>query len=61
MVRGVSNARKGSKILSFFFRSSLVFSSLLHLLRSWKVDSANYLALTGFYEVRKESCNKYCN
>jgi hypothetical protein len=31
MVRGVSNTREGSKILSFLFGSSLVRSSLLHL------------------------------
>jgi hypothetical protein len=30
-VRGVSNPREGSKILTFLFRPRLVYSSLLHL------------------------------
>jgi hypothetical protein len=47
MLRGVSNAREGSKILSFLFRPRLVCSSLLHLLTAWTVDSANF-ALTEF-------------
>ena len=42
MVRGVSNPREGSKILTFLFRSRLVCSSLLHLRSSWKVNSANF-------------------
>ena len=42
MVRGVSNAREGPEILTFLFGSRLVCSSLLHLLCSWKVDSANF-------------------
>jgi hypothetical protein len=33
------------------------FSSVL---TAWKVNSRNFV-LTAFYEVRKESCNKYCN
>jgi hypothetical protein len=48
IVRGVSKPRKGSKILTFIFRSRVVSSSLLHLRSSWKVDSANYFALTEF-------------
>ena len=51
LVRGVSRPREGSKILSFLFRSHLVCSSLLHLGRSWKVNTANF-ALCVFYEVR---------
>jgi hypothetical protein len=51
MVRGVSNARKGSKIPFFLFRPRLVCSSLLHLRSSWKVNSANYFALWTFSEV----------
>ena len=47
MVRGVSRAREGSKILTFLFRTRLVCSSLLHLRSSWKVNSANF-ALTEF-------------
>jgi hypothetical protein len=31
MIRGVSNPREGSKILSFLFRPRLVCNSLLHL------------------------------
>jgi len=46
MVRGVSNACEGSKISTFLFRA-LVYSSLLHLRTSWKVNSANF-ALTEF-------------
>ena len=51
MVRGVSNPREGSKILTFLFRPRLVCSSLLHLRSSWKEDSANYFASTVFSEV----------
>ena len=51
MLRGVSNPREASKILSFLLRPRLVCSSLLHLRRSGKVDSANYFALTAFLEV----------
>ena len=52
MVRGVSNAREGSKILTFLFRPRLVCSSLLHLRSSWKVNSprAGY-RFTEFFEV----------
>jgi hypothetical protein len=46
----VRKPREGSKTLTFLFRPRLVHSSLLHLLSSWKVDSANF-ALTEFYEV----------
>ena len=35
MLRGVSNPGEGSEILSFLFRSRLVYSSLLHLRSSW--------------------------
>jgi hypothetical protein len=42
MLRGVWNLREGSKILTFLFRSHLVCSSLLHLGRSWKVNTANF-------------------
>ncbi len=52
MVRGVSNARKGSKIIGFPFRSLLVCGSLLHIRSSWKDDPANF-AQTAFSEVRK--------
>jgi hypothetical protein len=50
MVRGVSNAREGAKILSFLFRPRLVCSSLLHLLSSWKANSANF-ALVDISEI----------
>jgi hypothetical protein len=50
---GVSNACGGSKILTFLFRSRLVCYSLLHLRGSWKVNCANYFAMTEFYEVRE--------
>jgi hypothetical protein len=46
MLRGVSNPGEGSEILSFLFRSRLVYSSLLHLRSSWKEDSPNF-ALPG--------------
>jgi hypothetical protein len=36
LVRGVSDPREGSLILTFLFRSRLVCSSLLHLRGSWK-------------------------
>jgi hypothetical protein len=45
MLRGVSNACEGSKILSFLYQPRLVCSSPLHLRTSWKVNSANF-ALT---------------
>jgi hypothetical protein len=50
MVRVVSNPREDSNILSFPFRSRLVCSSLLHILSSWKVYSANF-AFTEFSDV----------
>jgi hypothetical protein len=50
LVRGVSNAFGGSEVLTFLFRSRLVCSSLLHLLSSWKVNTANF-ALCVFSEV----------
>ncbi len=53
MVRGVSNAREGSKILMFLFRPRLVCSSLLHLRSSWKVFSVNYFALRTFCELSR--------
>ena len=52
LVRGVSNPREGSKILTFLVRSSLVCSSPLHLRSSWKANSANYFAMTESLEVR---------
>ena len=51
MIRGVSNAREGSKILTFFYWPRRVCSSLLHLRSSWKVNSRN-VALCAFSEVR---------
>jgi hypothetical protein len=51
ILRGVSNAREGSKILRFLFRSPLVCSSLLHLRSSGKVKSANYYALCTLSDV----------
>ncbi len=45
MVRGVSNPREGSKMLTFLYRPRLVCSSLI---RSWKVNFANYVALRTF-------------
>src|SRR5918993_177940 len=50
MVRVVSNAREGSKNLTFLFRSRLVCNSLPHLLSSWKVGSAN-VALCAFCDL----------
>jgi hypothetical protein len=50
MVRRVSNAFEGSKILFFLFRPRQVCSSLLHLRSSWKGCSANF-RFTEFYEV----------
>jgi hypothetical protein len=48
ILRGVSNAREGSKILIFLLRPRVVCSSLLHLRSSSNGDSANYFALTEF-------------
>jgi hypothetical protein len=42
LVRGVSNACEGSKILSFLFRSRLVCYSLLHLRGSGKECSKKF-------------------
>jgi hypothetical protein len=42
MLRGVSNACEGSKILSFPYRPRLVCSSLLHLRSSGKVNSPKF-------------------
>jgi hypothetical protein len=42
MVRGVSNAREDSKILTFLFRPRLVCSVLLHLRSSWMVNSPKF-------------------
>jgi hypothetical protein len=39
LLRGVSDPREGSKILSFLFRSRVVYSSLLHLRASWNSPS----------------------
>jgi hypothetical protein len=43
LVRGVSNACEGSKILSFLFRFRLVCSSLLHLRSSWTLYPRNII------------------
>jgi hypothetical protein len=48
MLRGVSNPRKGSKILFSLSRFRLVYNPLLDLLSSWKGSSANYFVLTEF-------------
>jgi len=54
MVRGVSNACEGSKILSFLYQPRLVCSSLLHLRSSWKVNSPKLdFRFTEFSEVRR--------
>ena len=53
MLRGVSNPREGSKILSVLFRPRLVCSSFLHLRSSWKGNSAKF-AVTEFSGVRSE-------
>jgi hypothetical protein len=45
MLRGVSNPREGSKILTFLYRPRLECSS-------WKVNSMNF-ARTEFSEVRR--------
>ena len=50
-VRGVSNAREGSKFLTFLFRTQVVCYLLLHLRSSWKENSANYFSLTVSLEV----------
>ena len=42
MFRGVSNPRKGSKILTFLYRPRLVCSSLLDLRSSWEVHAAKF-------------------
>jgi hypothetical protein len=52
LVRRVSNAREGSKILSFPFRPRLVCSSLLHLRSSQNLPSASFV-LTAFSEVQR--------
>jgi hypothetical protein len=53
MLRGVSSAREGSKILTFLFQSRVVCCSFLHLLCSWEDNSANYFALMEFSEVAR--------
>ena len=54
MVRGLSNPREGSKLLSFLFRPRMVCSSLLHLRSSWKVNSPKLdFRFTAFSEVRR--------
>jgi hypothetical protein len=42
MVRGMSNASEGSKMLTFLFRSRLVCYSLLHLRGSGKECSKKF-------------------
>jgi hypothetical protein len=51
MVRGVSEPREGSKILTFLSRPRQVCSSLLHLRSAWKVHSPKFAA-AGLSEVR---------
>jgi hypothetical protein len=51
MLRGVSRPRGGSEILTFLFRHRLVCTSLLDLRSSWKVNSANYFAMTELSEA----------
>jgi hypothetical protein len=51
MVRGVSEPREGSKILTFLSRPRQVCSSLLHLRSVWKVNSPKFAA-AGLSEVR---------
>jgi hypothetical protein len=50
LVRGMSDPREGSKILTFLFRSRLVCSLLLHLQSLGKGRTANF-TLTEFSEV----------
>jgi hypothetical protein len=45
ILRAVSNAREGSKILSFLYRPRLVCSSLLNLRCSWKGCSARFACM----------------
>jgi hypothetical protein len=45
LVRGVSDPRKGSKILFFLFRPRVVCYSLLHFRRSGKVNSSNFACM----------------
>jgi hypothetical protein len=56
MLRGVSNSREGSEILTFLFRPRLVSSPHLQSRSSWKVDSANS-TLTEVSEVRHSPCS----
>jgi hypothetical protein len=42
MLRGVSDPREGSKVLTFLFRSRRVYNSLLHLLSSWMGRSPEF-------------------
>jgi hypothetical protein len=58
MVRGVSNAREGLKILIFLSRPPLVCSSLLHRRSSWKGDSQKF-AGRGFSELLHRPENWY--
>jgi hypothetical protein len=51
MVRGMSNTRKGSKILTFLFGPRLVCSKFLLLRSSWKGRFCDSFALTAFLEV----------
>src|SRR5215207_9126134 len=54
MVRGVSNPRGGSKMLSFLYQPRLVCSSPLHLRSAWTVNSAKLdFRFTEFSEVRR--------
>ena len=40
-------------------RCALAFLLALIHRSAWKANSPNFV-LRGFYEVRKETCNKYC-
>src|SRR5215211_929039 len=51
MIRGVSEPCRGTKILTFLFRSSLVCSSLLHLRSSQNLPSAKFGCSRQFSEA----------
>ena len=44
MLRGMSDPREGSKILTFPFRPRLVCSSFVHLRSAWKVISQKFVS-----------------
>jgi hypothetical protein len=47
LVRGESDPREGSKVLTFLFRPRLMCSPLLHLRSSWKGESYELLRHDG--------------